>query len=101
MRGFLASFSILLLASCKSVGQIETPVEIIQGQSAGYVLIPTDNLDSGYLITQDNARFLVYGLPYVDEDTEINVKGRAILINYSDYGESRICLLYTSPSPRD
>ena len=90
MRGFLASFSVLLLASCESVDQIETPVEIIQGQSAGYVLIPTDNLDSGYLITQDNARFLVYGLPYVDEDTEINVKGRAILINYSDYGESRI-----------
>ena len=81
---------VLFLASCKSIDQIETIDEVFQGQSAGYVLIPADNLDSGYLITQDNARFLVYGLPYVDEDTEINVKGRAILINYSDYGESRI-----------
>ena len=55
------------------------------------MLIPiNDDLDVGYSITQNNARFLVYGLPYVDEDTEINVKGRIISVNYIDYGESRI-----------
>ena len=115
----IALFFIFLLTSCKSIDQEKNYLEVIQGQSAGYVLIPiNDDLDVGYSITQNNARFLVYGLPYVDEGTEINVKGRAILIYYSDYGESRIeidneslvnpsledresCLLYTSPSPRD
>ena len=82
---------VLFLASCKSIDQIETIDEVFQGQSAGYVLIPINNdLDSGYLITQGNERFLVYGLPYVDENTEINFIGRTILVNYSDYGESRI-----------
>ena len=70
---FLSLFSFLFLASCKSVNEIEASIEKIQGQSAGYVLIPiNDDLDSGYLITQDKQRFLVYGLPYVDENTEIN-----------------------------
>ena len=88
---FLSLFSFLFLASCKSVNEIEASVEKIQGQSAGYVLIPiNDDLDSGYLITQDKQRFLVYGLPYVDENTEINFFGRTILVNYRDYGESRI-----------
>ena len=32
----------------------------------------------------------MYGLPYVDKDSEINFKGWTILVNYSDYGESRI-----------
>ena len=79
------------LASCKSIDQIEAPVKIIQGQSAGYVLIPINgDVDAGYSITEGNERFLVYGLPYVNENTEINFIGRTILVNYSDYGESRI-----------
>ena len=87
----IALFFIFLLTSCKSIDQEKTYLEVIQGQSAGYVLIPIkDNLDDGYLITQDNARFLVYGLPYVDENTEINFFGRTILVNYRDYCESRI-----------
>ena len=91
MLRFLTLFSFLFLVSCKSVDQIETSVEMIQGQSAGYVLIPiNDDLDSGYLITQGNERFLVYGLPYVDENTEINFIGRTIIVNYRDFGESRI-----------
>ena len=57
---------VLFLASCKSIDQIETIDEIFQGQSAGYVLIPiNDDLDSGYLITQGNERFLVYGLSLI------------------------------------
>ena len=88
---FLFLFSILFLASCKSINQIEARGEMIQGQSAGYVLIPINNdLDSGYLITQDEQRFLVYGLPYVDKNTEINFFDRTILVNYKNYGESRI-----------
>tara|TARA_B100001778_G_C18599038_1_gene636263 strand:- start:2478 stop:3263 length:786 start_codon:yes stop_codon:yes gene_type:complete len=84
-------FFVFILASCKSIDQIEADVEIIQGQSAGYVLIPIkENIDSGYSITLNNEQFLVYGLPYVDKDTEINFKGRTILVNYSDFGESRI-----------
>ena len=82
---------VLFLASCKSIDQIETIDEVFQGQSAGYVLIPINgDVDFGYLIIQDNKRFLVYGLPYVDENTEINFIGRTIIVNYRDFGESRI-----------
>jgi len=82
---------VLFLASCKSIDQIEAIDDIFQGQSAGYVLIPINtDVDAGYSIIQGNERFLVYGLPYVDKDSEINFKGWTILVNYSDYGESRI-----------
>ena len=82
---------IVLLASCKSITTPKNFIEVIEGQSAGYILLPNiDDIGPGYKVVIDNESFLVYGLPYVDEDTEINFNGRTIIVNYRDFGESRI-----------
>jgi len=82
---------IVLLASCKSITTPKNSIGVIEGQSAGYILLPNiDDIGPGYKVVIDNESFLVYGLPYVDEDTEINFNGRTIIVNYRDFGESRI-----------
>ena len=91
MHFWLTLFLIFFLASCSSIDKNNRPAPVIKGLSAGYVLIPIEeDIDSGYIITKNNEKFLVYGLPYVYEDTSINLADRTLLVEYFDFGESRI-----------
>ena len=88
MRRFL--LLVMLLTSCASNEHITSP-NILIADSGSYVfLLPDKAKIDGYLTKKSKQELLVYGLPYVDADTEIEVGDYKIMVVKKDFGESRI-----------
>ena len=88
MRRFL--LLVILLTSCASNEHITNP-NILIADSGSYVfLLPDKAKIDGYLTKKSKQELLVYGLPYVDADTEIEVGDYKIMVVKKDFGESRI-----------
>jgi len=83
-------FCILLLSSCasKEYQHIPNPITV---DSGSFILLEPEmaRLD-GYFINKRNKQFLVYGLPYVNEDTMQKLGDYELFILRKDFGESRI-----------
>jgi murein DD-endopeptidase MepM/ murein hydrolase activator NlpD len=91
MRVFI--FCIFLLSSCSS-NKIENIANSIIVDSGSYVVLdPKRARVSGYLVNRNNKQLLVYGLPYVNEDTVLQLGDYELLVLRKDFGESRIEIL--------
>ena len=82
--------SIMLLASCASNKHITEPTILIADSGSFVFLKPDKAKIDGYLTKKSKQELLVYGLPYVDADTEIEIGDYKITVVKKDFGESRI-----------
>ena len=81
---------VTLLTSCASNEHINSP-NILIADSGSFVFLKSDKAKiDGYLTNKSKQELLVYGLPYVDADTEIEVGDYKIMVVKKDFGESRI-----------
>jgi murein DD-endopeptidase MepM/ murein hydrolase activator NlpD len=83
-------FCILLLSSCASKEYKDIPNPITVDSGSFILLKPEKARVDGYLINKRNKQFLVYGLPYVNEDTLQKLGDYELFILQKDFGESRI-----------
>ena len=82
--------SMMLLTSCASNKHMTEP-NILIADSGSFVFLKPDKATiDGYLTKKSQQELLVYGLPYVDADTEIEVGDYKIMVVRKDFGESRI-----------
>jgi murein DD-endopeptidase MepM/ murein hydrolase activator NlpD len=83
-------FGVLLLSSCasKEYQYISNPITV---DSGSFILLePEKSRSDGYFIYKRNKQFLVYGLPYVNEDSLHKLGDYELFILRKDFGESRI-----------
>ena len=81
------------MSSCSS-NKIENIANSIIVDSGSYVVLdPKRARVSGYLVNRNNKQLLVYGLPYVNEDTVLQLGDYELLVLRKDFGESRIEIL--------
>jgi hypothetical protein len=83
-------FCILILSSCASKAYQDIPNAITVDSGSFILLEPEKARVDGYLINKKNKQFLVYGLPYVNEDTLQKLGDYELFILRKDFGESRI-----------
>ena len=83
-------FCILLLSSCASKEFQDIPNSITADSGSFVFLEPEKAGINGYLIDRKNKQLLVYGLPYVNEDTVQKLGDYELFILRKDFGESRI-----------
>ena len=83
-------FCILLLSSCASKEFQDIPNSITVDSGSFVFLEPEKAGMNGYLIDRKNKQLLVYGLPYVNEDTVQRLGDYELFILRKDFGESRI-----------
>ena len=83
-------FCILLLSSCVSKEFLDIPNSITADSGSFILLEPEKARADGYLINKSNKKLLVYGLPYVNEDTVQKLGDYELFILRKDFGESRI-----------
>ena len=83
-------FCILLLSSCASKEFQDIPNSITVDSGSFVFLEPEKAGMNGYLIDRKNKQLLVYGLPYVNEDTVQKLGDYELFILRKDFGESRI-----------
>ena len=83
-------FCILFLSSCASKVHQDIP-NSITADSGSFVFLEPEKVGiNGYLIDRKNKQLLVYGLPYVDEDTMQKLGDYELFVVRKDFGESRI-----------
>ena len=83
-------FCILLLSSC-AIKEHEDISNYITADSGSFILLePKKAGMNGYLVDKKNKQLLVYGLPYVNEDTMQKLGDYELFILRKDFGESRI-----------
>ena len=81
------------MSSCSS-NKIENIANSIIVDSGSYVVLdPKRARVSGYIVNRNNKHLLVYGLPYVNEDTVLQLGDYELLVLRKDFGESRIEIL--------
>ena len=84
---------IFLLTSCSGT-KFENIPNSITVDSGSFVLLDAENAKvDGYVLSKNNKELLVYGLPYVNEDTVLRLGDYELLILRKDFGESRIEIL--------
>lgn len=81
------------MSSCSSNKIENIPNSIIVDSGSYVVLDPKKARVSGYLVNRNNKQLLVYGLPYVNEDTVLQLGDYELLVLRKDFGESRIEIL--------
>ena len=91
MRIFIVC--VFLMTSCASIKYKDISNSIVADSGSFIFLDPKKAGLNGYFIKRENKEFLVYGLPYVDEDTVIKIGDYELLILRKDFGESRIEIL--------
>ena len=83
-------FCILLLSSC-AIKEHQDIRNYITADSGSFILLePKKAGMNGYLVDKKNKQLLVYGLPYVDEDTMQKLGDYELFVVRKDFGESRI-----------
>ena len=88
MRIFLVC--IFFLSACNN-NYIENIPNSIVADSGSFILLEPEKAGmNGYLIDRKNKELLVYGLPYVNEDTVQKLGDYELLILRKNFGESRI-----------
>ena len=88
MRIFLVC--IFFLSACNN-NYIENIPNSIVADSGSFILLEPEKAGmNGYLINRKNKQLLVYGLPYVNEDTVQRLGDYELFILRKDFGESRI-----------
>ena len=88
MKIFLAC--IFFLSACNNNYIQNIPNSIVADSGSFVLLEPEKAVMNGYLIDRNNKQLLVYGLPYVNEDTIKKLGDYELLILRKDFGESRI-----------
>jgi murein DD-endopeptidase MepM/ murein hydrolase activator NlpD len=83
-------FCILLLSSCASKEYKDIPNPITVDSGSFILLEPEKARVDGYLINKRNKQLLVYGLPYVNENTMQKLGDYKLFVVRKDFGESRI-----------
>ena len=92
------------MSSCSSNKIENIPNSIIVDSGSYVVLDPKRARVSGYLVNRNNKQLLVYGLPYVNEDTVLQLGDYELLVLRKDFGESSIEILdqnLVTPKPKD
>ena len=83
-------FCVFLLSACANKEYQDIP-NSISVDSGSFILLESEKAGfDGYFINKRNKELLVYGLPYVDEDTMQKLGDYELLILQKDFGESRI-----------
>lgn len=83
-------FCVFLLSSCANKEYQDIP-NSISVDSGSFILLESEKAGfDGYFIDKRNKQLLVYGLPYVNEDTIQKLGDYELLILRKDFGESRI-----------
>ena len=86
-------FCIFLLSSCATKEFYSIP-NAITVDSGSFVLLDPEKVGlAGYRVKTKNKELLVYGLPYVNEDTVLQLGDYELLVLRKDFGESRIEIL--------
>ena len=83
-------FCILLLSSCAIKEHQDIPNYITADSGSFILLEPKKAGMNGYLVDKKNKQLLVYGLPYVNEDTMQKLGEYELFVVRKDFGESRI-----------
>ena len=61
------------MSSCATNFEDNTPLSLIADSSSFVILEHNKTEQEGYVITKGQKKFLVYGLPYVNEEQSINL----------------------------
>jgi murein DD-endopeptidase MepM/ murein hydrolase activator NlpD len=88
MRIFLVC--IFFLSACNNNYVENIPNSIVADSGSFILLEPNKARADGYFIKKRNKQLLVYGLPYVNEDTAQKLGDYKLLVLRKDFGESRI-----------
>ena len=83
-------FCVFLLSACANKEYQDIP-NSISVDSGSFILLESEKAGfDGYFVNKRNRQLLVYGLPYVNEDTMQKLGDYELLILQKDFGESRI-----------
>ena len=83
-------FCVFLLSACASKEYQDIPNSITV-DSGSFILLESEKAGfDGFFVNKRNKQLLVYGLPYVNEDTMQKLGDYELLILRKDFGESRI-----------
>jgi len=88
MRWLAALF--FLLSSCTTYKPEDIPSYMVANSGAFVFLEAARSNTEGFTINRKNKNLLVYGLPFVDQDTILTIGEYEVLVLRKDYGESRI-----------
>ena len=81
---------IFFLTSCSSI-YTERSSKSIVADSGSFIFLDQKKAgENGYIACKENKALLVYGLPFVDQDTILTIGEHEVLVLRKDYGESRI-----------
>ena len=80
----------IFISSCATNFEDDVPLSLIADSSSFVILELKKAKQEGYLITKGQKKFLVYGLPYVNEEKSFNLGEYNITIKPKYFGESRI-----------
>ena len=81
---------IFFLTSCSSI-YTERSSKSIEADSGSFIFLDQKKAgENGYIAYKENKALLVYGLPFVDQDTILTIGEYEVLVLRKDYGESRI-----------
>ena len=80
----------ILLSSCVSKLEDDLPLSLIADSSAFIVLDFKKANYNGYVFNKNKRKYLIYGLPYVEEERTFNLGEYKIKVEPKFFGESRI-----------
>ena len=80
----------LFISSCATNFEDNIPLSLIADSSSFVILEHKKAEQEGYVITKGQKKFLVYGLPYVNEEQSLNLGKYNVTIKPKFFGESRI-----------
>ena len=80
----------ILLSSCVSKLEDDLPLSLVADSSAFLVLDFNKANYNGYVLKKNKRKYLIYGLPYVEEEKAFNLGEYKIKVEPKFFGESRI-----------
>jgi len=80
----------ILLSSCVSKLEDDLPLSLVADSSAFLVLDFNKANYNGYVLNKNKRKYLIYGLPYVEEEKTFNLGEYKIKVEPKFFGESRI-----------
>ena len=80
----------ILLSSCASKLEDDLPLNLVADSSAFIVLDFNKANYNGYAFTKNKKKYLIYGLPYVEEEKTLYIGEYNIKVKPKFFGESYI-----------
>ena len=80
----------ILLSSCVSKLEDDLPLSLVADSSAFLVLDFNKANYNGYVLNKNKRKYLIYGLPYVEEEKAFNLGEYKIKVEPKFFGESHI-----------